>query len=80
MPLAVGDQLGPYEILVHIGREGWARFIAHDNKLKGDVALKILRDAFARKLKGGWPGFSGEAEVRWPAVMMRHVNRVDPSD
>jgi hypothetical protein len=43
-------------------RAGWARCIAHDTKLKRDVALKVLPDAFARD-PGRMARFQREAEV-----------------
>ncbi len=49
MPLAAGSKLGPYEILAPIGAGGMGEvYRAHDTKLKRDVALKVLPEAFAR--------------------------------
>src|SRR6202158_3707394 len=48
MSLAPGTRLGPYEILALIGAGGMGEvYRAHDTKLKRDVALKVLPDAFA---------------------------------
>jgi len=41
--------VGPYEILAPIGAGGMGEVCrAHDTKLKRDVALKVLPEAFAR--------------------------------
>ncbi|HEV2200558.1 MAG TPA: protein kinase [Bryobacteraceae bacterium] len=49
MPLAAGTRLGPYEIVEPIGAGGMGEvYRARDTKLKRDVAIKVLPDAFAR--------------------------------
>jgi eukaryotic-like serine/threonine-protein kinase len=49
MRLSAGDRLGPYEILSPIGAGGMGEvFRGRDTRLKRDVALKILPEAFAR--------------------------------
>src|SRR5271155_1311806 len=63
MSLSAGDKLGPYEILAPIGAGGMGEvYRARDTKLKRDVALKVLPEAFAqdpeRMLR-----FQREAEV-----------------
>ena len=48
MALAAGDKLGPYEILVPIGKGGMGEvYKARDTRLNRDVAIKILPQAFA---------------------------------
>jgi serine/threonine-protein kinase len=49
MPLSVGDKLGSYEIVAPLGMGGMGEvYRARDTKLKRDVAIKVLPDAFAR--------------------------------
>src|SRR5256885_8376374 len=63
MSLQAGDKLGPYEIIAPIGAGGMGEvYRARDTKLKRDVALKILPDAFARD-PGRMARFQREAEV-----------------
>src|SRR5579859_3467232 len=48
MPLSAGDRLGPYEILAPLGAGGMGEvYRAKDTKLKREVALKVLPEAFA---------------------------------
>src|SRR5580700_1695583 len=48
MPILTGKRLGPYEILSSIGAGGMGEvYRAHDTKLRRDVAIKVLPEAFA---------------------------------
>ena len=63
MSVTIGTKLGPYEITAPIGAGGMGEvYRARDLKLKRDVALKVLPEAFAsnpsRMLR-----FQREAEV-----------------
>src|SRR5260370_30107292 len=63
MRLSVGERLGPYEILAPIGAGGMGEvYRARDTKLKRDVALKVLPEAFARDPER-MARFQREAEV-----------------
>src|SRR6185369_10986138 len=63
MPLAPGTRLGLYEITMAIGAGGMGEvYRARDLKLKRDVALKVLPDAFARDPER-MARFQREAEV-----------------
>src|ERR1700675_2238938 len=49
MPLSPGTRLGPYEIFAPIGKGGMGEvYRAKDTKLKREVAIKVLPEAFAR--------------------------------
>ncbi len=63
MHLSDGTRVGPYEILAPIGAGGMGEvYRARDTKLKRDVALKVLPEAFARDV-GRMARFQREAEV-----------------
>src|SRR5712692_296309 len=63
MALSVGERLGPYEILAPLGAGGMGEvYRARDTKLKRDVALKVLPEAFIRD-PGRMTRFQREAEV-----------------
>src|SRR6202049_915883 len=63
MPLSAGTRLGPYEILAALGAGGMGEvYRAKDTKLKRDVALKVLPEAFARDPER-MARFQREAEV-----------------
>src|SRR6266853_2387668 len=48
MSLAAGTRFGHYELLAPIGKGGMGEvYRAKDNKLKREVALKVLPEAFA---------------------------------
>ena len=53
MSLAVGDKLGPYEILGSIGAGGMGEvWKARDTRLGRTVAIKTSRDAFSERFEG----------------------------
>src|SRR5579864_8731773 len=63
MPLSSGTTLGHYEILAPIGAGGMGEvYRARDTKLKRDVAIKVLPEAFARDPER-MARFQREAEV-----------------
>jgi len=63
MALAVGTKLGPYEILSPLGAGGMGEvYRAKGTKLKRDVALKVLPEAFASDPER-MARFQREAEV-----------------
>jgi serine/threonine protein kinase len=71
MPLSAGDKLGHYEILSLLGKGGMGEvYRARDTKLKREVALKVLPEAFAadpeRMMR-----FQREAEV---LASLNHLN------
>src|ERR1700686_1407094 len=71
MTLAAGAKLGPYEILALIGQGGMGEvYRAKDTKLKREVALKVLPEAFARDPER-MARFQREAEV---LASMNHSN------
>ena len=48
MPLAAGTKLGSYQVTAQIGAGGMGEvYQAHDTKLRRDVAIKVLPEAFA---------------------------------
>ena len=49
MVLTIGTRLGPYEIQSALGAGGMGEvYRARDTKLKREVAIKVLPDAFSR--------------------------------
>src|SRR5271165_4951494 len=59
----IGTSLGTYRITVKLGAGGMGEvYRAHDTKLKRDVALKVLPEAFARDPER-MARFQREAEV-----------------
>src|SRR5580700_8127609 len=63
MPLSAGTRFGPYEILALIGAGGMGEvYRAKDTRLKRDVALKVLPEAFAND-PPRMARFQREAEV-----------------
>src|SRR5215472_10082836 len=71
MALAAGTKLGPYEILAPIGAGGMGEvYRAKDTKLKREVALKVLPEAFASDPER-MARFQREAEV---LASLNHTN------
>src|SRR6202167_4048109 len=71
MSFASGSRLGHYEILTPLGAGGMGEvYRARDTKLKRDVALKVLPDAFARDPER-MARFQREAEV---LASLNHAN------
>jgi serine/threonine protein kinase len=63
MPLQPSDKLGHYQVLSLLGQGGMGEvYRARDTKLKRDVAIKVLPDAFARDPER-MARFQREAEV-----------------
>jgi serine/threonine protein kinase len=55
VPLAVGDHLGPYEILGPLGQGGMGEvYRARDTRLRREVAVKVLREAIANDPDSLW--------------------------
>src|SRR5271168_5343915 len=63
MPLCVGEKIGHYEVLSLLGQGGMGEvYRARDTKLKRDVALKVLPEAFSHDPER-MARFQREAEV-----------------
>ena len=59
MALEIGSRLGHYEVTALIGEGGMGQvYQATDTKLKRQVALKILPEAFSADPQSGWRGFN----------------------
>ena len=71
MPLSAGTRLGPYGIFAPLGTGGMGEvYRARDTKLKRDVALDVLPEAFARPIEG--PTKAG-GNI---GALSRHGNRI----
>ena len=71
MTLAAGDKLSHYEILSLLGKGGMGEvYRGRDTKLKRDVAIKVLPEAFARDAER-MARFQREAEV---LASLNHTN------
>src|ERR1700687_843937 len=71
MPLSVGDKLGHYEILSLLGKGGMGEvYRGRETKLKREVAIKVLPEAFARDAER-MARFQREAEV---LASLNHTN------
>ena len=67
MPLSIGDKLGPYEILVPIGKGGMGEvYRAHDSRLNRDVAIKVSTVQFSER-------FEREAKAICGAESSQHL-------
>src|SRR5258708_12021132 len=84
MSLAVGDKLGPYEIVSPIGKGGMGEvYRAHDTRLGRDVAIKISGAKFsqrfereARAISGlNHPHICSLYDVRPDFLFMTHADR-----
>jgi len=76
MPQKVGDKLGPYEILAPIGKSGMGRCIAHEQRLRRDVTIKVSNDRFYRALYGSRIAYTGRAEgglTQWSTRRRDHL-------
>ena len=52
MALAIGEKLGPYEILAPIGAGGMGEvYRARDSRLNRDVAIKVSAERFAERFE-----------------------------
>jgi serine/threonine protein kinase len=73
MPLLAGERIGPYEMLALIGKGGMGEvYRARDTKLKRDVAIKILPEAFAGDPER-MARFQREAEVLAKAWLLKEL-------
>src|SRR5438270_4537459 len=68
--LSAGDKLGPYEILAPLGKGGMGEvYRARDSRLRRDVAVKVLPQAF--QTEAARERFQREAQA---ASALNHPN------
>ena len=77
MPLIAGARLGPYEIVSALGAGGMGEvYRARDTRLKREVALKVLPEAFSQD-PDRLARFQREAEL---LATLNHPNSGYPLD
>ena len=78
MPLSIGAQVGPYEILSALGAGGMGEvYRARDTKLNRDVAIKVLPESFASD-PDRLARFQREAQVLAVAQSSEHRAHLRP--
>ena len=68
MSLSAGSRLGPYEILAPIGAGGMGEvYRARDERLKRDVAVKVLPASYSQDADRLWRFERGGTEIHMVA-------------